>query len=57
MAPSQTRLASQYTNTSARNMVNFTVAFAVFMLCAFGMTEAAVYIGGGCYDCKGIECK
>ncbi|EDW23920.1 GL23857 [Drosophila persimilis] len=27
-------------------------AFVVLALCALAVTEAAVYIGGGCYDCN-----
>ncbi|XP_032595764.1 glycine-rich cell wall structural protein 1.0 isoform X2 [Drosophila grimshawi] len=33
-------------------MANFSVAFAVFMLSALAISQAAVYIGGGCYDCN-----
>ncbi|XP_023168538.1 glycine-rich RNA-binding protein 8 [Drosophila hydei] len=33
-------------------MNNFPAAFAVFLLLGLALTEAAVYIGGGCYDCN-----
>lgn len=33
-------------------MGKFSVAFAVFALSSLAISEAAVYIGGGCYDCK-----
>ncbi|XP_034115554.1 uncharacterized protein LOC117575456 [Drosophila albomicans] len=33
-------------------MGNFSLAFAVLMLSTLAISQAAVYIGGGCYDCN-----
>ncbi|XP_017862799.1 PREDICTED: acanthoscurrin-1 [Drosophila arizonae] len=33
-------------------MNNFPAVLAVFLLLTVALTEAAVYIGGGCYDCN-----
>ncbi|TDG52271.1 hypothetical protein AWZ03_001101 [Drosophila navojoa] len=33
-------------------MNNFAATLAVFLLLTVALTEAAVYIGGGCYDCN-----
>ncbi|KAH8381708.1 hypothetical protein KR093_011135 [Drosophila rubida] len=33
-------------------MGNFSLAFAVLMLSSLAISQAAVYIGGGCYDCN-----
>ncbi|KAH8312426.1 hypothetical protein KR044_010693 [Drosophila immigrans] len=33
-------------------MGKFSVAFAVLMLSSLAISQAAVYIGGGCYDCN-----
>ncbi|KAH8398637.1 hypothetical protein KR215_003702 [Drosophila sulfurigaster] len=39
-------------------MGNFSLAFAVLMLSTLAISQAAVYIGGGCYDCKfNMQCK
>ncbi|KAM8706564.1 hypothetical protein ACLKA7_010776 [Drosophila subpalustris] len=33
-------------------MGKFTLAFAVCVLSSLAISQAAVYIGGGCYDCN-----